>query len=398
MPPPSDAAPPLSKAASGVRQSVFAALQGRIDAHRGSGGTLIPLQIGDTHLAPPDAALAVRTDPRELNVYGPVGGVHELREAIATFRRDRGLTTAAGAENVHVGCGCTHALFCAVRAVVDPGDDVLVMTPVWPLFPGVLATAGAGMVEVPLTQDLYRDPALDVRARLEAARTERTRALYFITPNNPDGQVYAASVLEAIAAFAADHDLWLFADEVYADFVYEGEHRSIANLPGMAGRTITSFSLSKSHALAGTRIGYVVAPPKVIDAVRRISNHTVYNVPVAMQRVALAAIQSGGDWLVDAAAEYRRARAETASALEAIGVRHHLPAGGSFFFVDLADRLGGRSLTTLLEQAIDEGVLLAPGDAFGEGYASHVRLCFTGAPLEEVLDGVARLGRALEAT
>ena len=114
MPPSADAAPPLSKAATHVRQSVFAALQGRIDAHRKKGGTLIPLQIGDTHLAPPGSALAVRSDPKDLNVYGQVGGLPELREAIAAFRRTRGLTTAAGMANVHVGCGCTHALFCAV--------------------------------------------------------------------------------------------------------------------------------------------------------------------------------------------------------------------------------------------------------------------------------------------
>ena len=385
------------QAATHVRQSVFAALQGRIDAHRHKGGTLIPLQIGDTHLAPPGPALAVRPDPKDLNVYGAVGGLPELRDAIATFRRARGLSTAASAAHVHVGCGCTHALFCAVRAVVDPGDDVLVMTPIWPLFPGVLATAGAGMVEVPLTQALYRDASLDVRARLEAARTDRTRAVYLITPNNPDGQVYDAPVLEAIAAFAKAHDLWVFADEVYADFVYEGEHRSIANLPGMAARTITSFSLSKSHALAGSRIGYVVAPPHVIDAVRRISNHTVYNVPVAMQRVALAAVEGGDEWLLSAADAYRQARSETAAALAAIDLPFDLPRGGSFFFLDLSARLRGRPLTTLLEQAIDEGVLLAPGDAFGEGYPSHVRLCFTGAPLPEVLEGVARLGRALEA-
>ena len=398
MPPLSDAALPLSRAATHVRQSVFASLQGRIDAHRKKGGTLIPLQIGDTYLAPPATALAVRTRPKELNVYGQVGGVPELREAIAAFRRKRGLTTAVGAANVHVGCGCTHALFCAVRAIVDPGDDVLVVTPVWPLFPGVLETAGAGMVEVPLTQELYRDAAFDVRSRLEAALTERTRALYLITPNNPDGQVYEPPVLEAMAAFAVEHDLWVFADEVYADFVYEGEHQSIANLPNMAGRTITSFSLSKSHALAGSRIGYVVAPSTVVDAVRRISNHTVYNVPVAMQRVALAAIAGGDEWLVAAAKSYRLARSETAEALGAIGVPFDLPRGGSFFFIDLAARLNGRSLTELLEQAIDHGVLLAPGDAFGEGFSAHVRLCFTGAPLPEVLDGVVRLGRALEAT
>jgi aspartate/methionine/tyrosine aminotransferase len=379
-----------------VRQSVFAALQGRIDAHVAAGGTLIPLQIGDTHLPPPAAAVAVSVSPRDLNVYGKIGGVEELREAIAAFRRRRGLQAARGASNVHVGCGCTHALFCAVRALLDPGDEVLVMTPFWPLFPGVLATAGAKMVEVPLTQALYDDPNLDVAARLEAARTDRVRGLYLITPNNPDGQVYGRATLEAIADFARRHDLWVFSDEVYADFVYEGEHRSIANLPGMAERVVTSFSMSKSHALAGARIGYVVASERVIDATRRMSNHTVYNVPVAMQRVALAAVTEGDDWLLEAAAHYRLARERTSDALTAIGLPHHRPAGGSFFFLDVGPQLGERSLNALLERAIDEGVLLAPGEAFGAGYERHLRLCFTGAPPDVVLDGVARLGRALE--
>jgi aspartate/methionine/tyrosine aminotransferase len=397
MPVPPDDAPRLSLAATGVRQSVFAALHGRIEAQRASGHRLIPLQIGDTHLAPPAEALSQAASAAELGVYGPVPGVPELRQVVADFRRGAGLRTAAGPANVHVGCGCTHALFCAVRAVVDPGDDVLVVSPFWPLFPGLLATAGGRMIEVPLTQRMYAEPTLDVGAILEAARTEATRAVYLITPNNPDGQVFGEDHLAAVADFARRHDLWVFSDEVYADFVYEGVHRSIANLPGMAERTITTFSLSKSHALAGARIGYVVAAPHVIDAARRISNHTVYNVPVAMQRVALAAIESGENWLVEAASHYRAARKATAEALAAIGIDTPQPSGGSFFFIDLADRLGDRSVTQLLERAIDEGVLLAPGDAFGVGFERHVRLCFTGVPATDVVDGVRRLGRALEA-
>ncbi len=387
----------LSAAAHSVRQSVFAALQGRIEAYQASGGSLIPLQIGDTYLAPPADALATASDDhRVLSIYGRPPGVGELRDAIAAFRRRGGMTVAASGANVHVGCGCTHALFCAVRAVLDPGDEVLVASPFWPLFPGLLATAGGRLKEVDLSGALYRDPSFDVVAALEAARTPATRAVYIITPNNPDGMVLDRKALEGIAAFAERHDLWVLSDEVYADFVYEGEHLSIATLPGMAERTITSHSLSKSHALAGARIGYVIAPERVIAATCKISNHTVYNVPVAMQRVALAAIVGGDGWLVAARQAYRAARDAASAALHEVGIAHDLPRGGSFFFIDMGPRLGGHTLQALLERAIDHGVLLAPGDAFGESSARHVRLCFTGVPQPQLLDGIRRFGRALE--
>jgi aspartate/methionine/tyrosine aminotransferase len=389
--------PRLSAAASGVRQSVFAALQARIDAHRAAGGDLVPLQIGDTWLPPPEAALTAMPDERELAIYGGVPGLPELREALARRHHARGLVTAGGAANVHVGVGCTHALFCAARAVLDPGDDVLVVSPYWPLIPGVLKTCGANPVEVPLSSRLYREPDLDVAGVLSRAHGSRTRGLYLTTPNNPDGQVWTRSQLEAVAAFARRHDLWVLADEVYADFVYEGEHRSIASFPGMADRTITCHSLSKSHALAGARVGYVIASQRVIDATRRISNHTVYNVPVPMQRAALRALETGEAWLADARARYVRARDAASRALTEVGIPHAMPRGGTFFFVDLSRLLGDRPLQAVLERAVDEGVLVAPGEAFGADYDAHVRLCFTGVQEERVVDGIARLGRALAA-
>ena len=368
-----------------MRQSIFATLSGRIEAFRARGGDLIPLQIGDTYLAPPQAALDVaRRDHREISVYGRPPGLPELRQAIAAFR-------GAAAAEVHVGCGCTHALFCAVRALIDPGDEVIVASPFWPLFPGLLRTAGGVLVDVPITSQLYRDDGFDIASALEAARTERTRAVYIITPNNPDGMVYRRAHLEQIAGFVTKHDLWCLSDEVYADFVYDGEHISIAALPGMRERTVASHSLSKSHALAGARIGYVIAPEAVIEATRKISNHTVYNVPVAMQRVALAAINDGTPWLRDAATRYLAARDAASAALQGIGIKHDLPRGGSFFFIDI----GQRDVQALLERGIDEGVLLAPGGAFGKGCESFLRLCFTGAPQDRVLEGIARFGRVL---
>lgn len=387
--------PALSGMAN-VRQSVFASLQTQIEAYTKKGGDLIPLHIGDTHLAPPAAALAVAGDALDLGTYGRPAGLEELREALAGFRRQRGLATAASAANVHVGCGCTHALFCAVRAVLDPGDAALVVSPFWPLITGLMTTGGVEPIQVPLTTELAAGEVVDIEARLEAALTPQVRAVYYVTPNNPDGHVMTRAELEAIARFAERHDLWVFADEVYADFVYAGEHVAMASLDGMAERTITSFSLSKSHGLAGARIGYIVAPTRVIDTARRVSNHTLYNVPVTMQRAALAAVETGERWLADALSTYHDAREAIALALADIGVTAVAPAGGSFFFFDVGERLGKAPLQALLERAIDNGVLLAPGDAFGTHFTTWLRLCFTGVPLDRTLEGVTRLQRALE--
>lgn len=379
-----------------MRQSVFSALRGPIEAFQAGGGELIRLHIGDTYLEPPEAAIV---DPagRELALYGGVSGLDALRAELAERLMKRGLKSVTSAANVHVGCGCTHALFCAARAVLDPGDEVLVISPYWPLVIGVLRTGGVRPIEVPLSMRLFDEPELDLAAVLDAACTANTRALYFITPNNPDGQVYTRAQLEQMASFAQARNLWVFADEVYADFVYDGEHCSIANLPGMAERTISCYSLSKSHGLAGTRIGYVAAPEAVIEATRRVSTHTVYNVPVAMQRAALGALAGGEAWIEQARRIYREARDATAQALDALGTPYRLPRGGSFFFVDLREALAGRSMQALLERAIEEGVLLAPGDSFGEPFGSYARLCFTGAPIAQVQEGIARLGRAMEA-
>jgi aspartate/methionine/tyrosine aminotransferase len=388
--------PSLSLAATTVRKSVFAELQGHITAYRAAGGQLVPLHIGDTYLPPP-AGPGMVAEEHELSVYGAVPGLESLREALAARVQARGFAAAESAANVHVGCGCTHALFCAARALLDPGDEVLVASPYWPLIMGVLHACGAVPVEVPLSWPLYREADFDVVGALERARTSRTRAIYIITPGNPDGQVYSHEQLQAIASFAREHGLWVIADEVYADFVYDGEHQSIARLEGMADRTVTGFSLSKSHGLAGARIGYVVASEPVIAAARRISNHTVYNVPVAMQRAALAAIEAEGDWVDRARESYREARDLAVESLRGLGLDVAVPRGGSFVFVDLASKLAGMPMRALIERGIDEGVLVAPGEAFGRDYASFARLCFTGVNLEQLREGMARFSRALGA-
>ncbi len=391
--------PTLSTSAQNIRPGVFAELQRRIDAHTAKGGDLVPLQIGDTAIAPPPDArfelgCRIEGDPA-LYRYGSTAGTNELRAGIARFVSGR-LGSVDAEREVLVGCGGTHAIFCAARTILDPGDDVLLAAPHWPLAPGVLATCGARAVEVPLTSRLYDDPTLDAGAVFEAALTERTRALYLITPNNPDGKVLSARHLAQIADLARARDLWVIADEVYADHAFDAEHVSIASLPGMRARTITAYSLSKSHALAGARIGYVVAPQEVVASARRVSTHTVFNVPVVTQLAALAALDGGARFIEQARKSYREARDASVEALRGTNVRFHVAEGGTYLFIDFAPVLGDRPLEALLEVAIDRGVLLAPGKAFGAAYARYARLCYSAVPRERLLVGIERLRDAIQ--
>jgi aspartate/methionine/tyrosine aminotransferase len=391
----------LSRSALSIRASVFADLAPRLEVHARKGGDLVALHIGDTYLAPPPGARFASLETREadpaLYCYGGISGLDALRAAFAS----RLLAAGWGPEEIDpsgevlVGVGATHAISCALRAVLEPGDEVLVAAPYWPLSVGVIRVAGGLPVDVPLTTRLHEDPGASAGGILERALTPRTRAIYLISPNNPDGYVYDPAQLREIAALATARDLWVVADEVYADYVYDGEHASIARLPGMAERTLSAYSLSKSHALAGPRVGFVVGPERVVTVARRVATHTVFNVPVASQRLAVAALQSPPGWMDATRLRYREARDETLRALEGAGARVFVPRGGSYVFVDFAPVLRGKALRTLLELAIDRGVLLAPGDGCGEAFAAWGRICFTSVPPARLREGLARLRAAM---
>ncbi|MDB4936613.1 MAG: Aspartate aminotransferase [Labilithrix sp.] len=401
--------PPLSSTAARIRPPVFADLQARIDRLAARGEQLVPLQIGDTWLAPPKGASAALASIQETDAsiyrYGPTAGVAALREAVARNVRRHGLDVDP-VDEVLVGNGGTHALFCVARAVLDAGDEVLMATPYWPLAPGIFTSCGALPIEVPLTQRLYASAhdSLDAGALFAAAITPRTKAIYVISPNNPDGKVLSRIQLERIAAVAREHDLWVFSDEVYADTVFDGEHVSMASLPGMRDRTIVLHSMSKSHALAGCRVGFAVAPPAVVASGRRVSTHSAFNVSIVMQRAALAALEDEA-FPRTAKELYRDARDRAFAALSGAPLKVHRADGATYLFVDFApafeamgpERAGERPLIALLERAVDRGVLLAPGDAFGAGYETCARLCTTAVPVERVLLGIERLLDAVEA-
>lgn len=368
-------------------------------------GDIIPFQIGDTCVPPPAAArlgtlgFSGEHDP-ELYAYSAPQGDQALIEAIvAKLREHNGLDVTP--RHVQITNGATHALSCAVRAVLDPGDEILILAPYWPLIRNIALASSVTPVEVLFSHHLLRrDPAAgdlgaEVHGLLEPHITERTAAIYLCTPNNPDGMIFDRSVLTAIADVARRYDLWVLADEVYEELTYDGlEHTSIAALPGMAERTLTCFSFSKSYAQAGLRVGYLVGPLPAMMAVGRIANASVYSVSRAMQRAALRALTSGAEFLAQTRADYQHARDR---AFARLGVPCIKPQGSTYLFADLSEWVRGElgSALCLLERMADAGLLLAPGAAFGAAFGNWARLCFTAVDRARLDEGIDRLNRVL---
>lgn len=355
--------PAFSAAGTATPASIFARLRERLALFQGD---VIPLQIGDTHLAPP-AEVAPASGP-DVYAYGNPAGWQPLIDHIHAQRK----------QAVQITCGTTHALSCALQAIADPGDEVLLLTPHWPLIKGIALAQNVVPVEVP-----FHD--LDAIA---AAITPRTAAIYYATPNNPDGEMLSADEVRAIAALAEQHGLWILADEVYEHYCYDAPHVAVAPLAGE--RAITVFSFAKSYALAGLRVGYLLGSPRVVDTVKKLVNHSVYNVPVATQRAALAAMQEGDAFLAMARGKYVHARDAARAALKA---PCKLPPGGAYLWVDL--RAWGDDCLETLGRIAEAGVLLAPGHAFGDGHGGFARLCFTGVTEDRLLEGIERINRVL---
>jgi N-succinyldiaminopimelate aminotransferase len=289
-------------------------------------------------------------------------------------------------ESVVVTAGATGGLGAALGAIASPGDEVLILAPFWPLIRGIVGTFRATPVEVPF-YDRVRDAAGAVDALRERA-SPRAVALYLSTPSNPTGRVLPRDWLEAIAEWARREGLWLLSDEVYEDYVYRGEHVSIGELA--PERTLSVFSFSKAYGMAGNRIGYVVAPTDAATQALKISTHTAYHAPTSGQIAALRALSSGSGWVESARAEYRRVGDATAALL---GIE---PPGGSMFhFVDVGARLDARGIWGFLEDCLAEGVALAPGPSCGSDYATWVRLCYSAAPPERVIQAVEQLAKRL---
>ena len=384
--------PALAARIAPLRTSVFAVLAKRMEGYEGK---RYPFHIGDNALRPPDAAIYGSADASYFGDpyrYGYPGGELGLREAIAKRGRRVHGHVNASADNVQVTVGATHAVSCAIQALIDPGQEILLLAPYWPLVRGISYCAGVIPVDVPFYQHLLDCPetydgpdcADAIASLIEPFVNENTRAIYIISPNNPNGIVLSAYQSLAIANIAKKYDLWVIDDRAYESYVYHQSATAIASLPNMSGRTVSTYTFSKTFAMAGTRIGYAIASERVIGAMRRVATHSVYNPAQICQSSAWAALQGADAFLATAVESYRQ-RAQLVST-RLTSVPFHPAQGGSFVFIDLS--ANGPSAMPVLERAADRGVTLAPGAIFGMGFDAFARLCFTAAPMDDLAEGL----------
>jgi len=348
----------------------------------------VSLNVGDTWLPALAGARMedlLEADHPELHRYADPRGRADLVEALVEKLRARN-GIACDPDSVLVTAGATGALACAVGALADPGEEVLVLAPFWPLIRGIVRTFRAEPVEVPF-YDRVRCAA-DAVAAVRERLSPRSVALYVSTPSNPTGRVIPGEWLEALADLARRENLWLLSDEVYEDYVYRGEHVSIARFA--PERTFSVFSFSKAYGMAGHRVGYLTAPREAVAAAEKVVTHTFYAAPTASQVAALRALQIGDAWVEKARAVYRDAGEAAAGALGLAA-----PEGATFLFLELSGRLDARGIDGFLGDCLARGVVLARGAACGEDYADCARINYTAAPPDVVADALRRIAPLL---
>lgn len=360
---------------------------------RACGERIILLTVGNTDFPSPEPAVAAVHDSLAAGrtQYGPSAGGRPIREAIA--RRHASKTgQAIDADQVIVTIGAQNALLTAALCLVEPGDQVIVPEPMYATYPGTIAAAGGVIISIrsPVTNRFH--PLIN---EIEAAIGPRTRAIFLATPNNPTGAVYTREELSAIGALCRKHDLWLVSDEVYGELVYEVRHVSPSVLPGMAERTITIGSLSKSHAMAGWRLGWMIGPQELVSHAGQVAICSTYGTPTFLQDAAVVALEQFPHGFPEMQTAYRRRRDRLCDWIEEVPVLScHRPEGGMFVMLDA--RATGLSANDFARGLIlEESVAILPADAFGDSATGYLRISL-GVADSEIDEAALRLSRYAE--
>ncbi len=357
---------------------------------RAQGATVYQFEGGEPYMHTPEhikEAMKRALDENKTR-YAPSSGIPELRAAIADKLRTKNNIPAQAADVVVMNGGM-QGLFGAFQSVVNPDDEVLVFSPFWTPIKDLIAHCEGRTVLVP-TSEARANGFEETLARYA---TSRSRAIYYNTPQNPSGVVFTRDEARAVAHFARERDLVVLADEAYEDLVYEGEHCSIASLEGMFERTITVFTLSKSYAMTGWRLGYTVAPEPWMTGLRKTLLYSSNGVSTPTQWGALAAFTAESDMLEANRVAYQERRDLLLAGLNELGLVCEKPAGAFYAFPDVT-RVSADSREAaeiLLERA---QVATVPGVVFGEHGEGHLRFSFS-TTIENIEAGLDSLRRNL---
>jgi len=363
----------LSEISPGLVQSEIRAMTVECDR---VGGVNLAQGVCDTEVPAPVAARAVEAITQGLNIYTRLDGIAPLRQAIAArLARHNGVTADPDAE-ILVTSGATAGFQAACMALFDPGDEVILFEPFYGYHLGTLRALRVNAISVPLAEPKW---ALDVEA-LRAAITPRTRGIVLNSPSNPCGKVFSRAELEAVAALAIEHDLFVITDEIYEYFVFDGaQHISLATLPGMAERTISISGLSKTFSITGWRIGYLVADRRWLGAISYFHDLVYVCAPSPFQHGAAAGLMQLPDsFYTGLATEYQAKRDMLCTALADVGLTPSIPQGAYYVLADVTNLPGATAREKARTLLRNTGVAAVAGTAFFAGGRGEnlIRFCF----------------------
>jgi aminotransferase len=351
---------------------------------------VISLGIGEPDYATPwhISEAAVKSLERGYTMYTSNSGIPELCELTVKYLKDKYSVAYKPDGEILMTVGVSEALDLAMRAIINPGDEVIMPDPHYVAYDSCVILAGGKSVMVPT----YQKSNFEVEAKdIEAKITSKTKAILIGYPANPTGAVMSRQKLLDIAEVAKRHNLIVVSDEIYARLTYDGEHTCFASLPGVKESTILLNGFSKAYAMTGWRIGYAVAPKEIIAAMTKIHQYTIMSAPTPAQVAAIEALKTGEPDVVEMVADYNRRRKFIVKGLNEIGLPCFEPKGAFYAFPSIT--CTGMDSEEFSERLLkEEKVAVVPGSAFGLCGEGYVRCCYA-TSLADIEEALKRMGR-----
>ncbi|MEI8003367.1 MAG: pyridoxal phosphate-dependent aminotransferase [Methanothrix sp.] len=317
--------------------------------------------------------------------YAPTAGIPELRRAIAD-KLSRENSLHATADDVIVTPGAKMAVFAAIQALLQEGDECALIGPSWVSYEPCVAFAGGRVAWGKVDENFM---PLDLAENINP----KTKLIIVNSPSNPTGSVFDIKVLEEIRDLAVDHNLFVISDEIYEKIIYDNEHISIGSMPGMEDKTVTINGFSKAYAMTGWRLGYLTGPKEIMKWVTRLLSHSVSQATTFVQRAGVAAMQGPQDEIVSMVAEFRARRDMLVTGLNDLGIPCNIPGGAFYVFPDVSEFGGGDTIT---DKLLKDGLIAAtPGSAFGPGGVNHIRLSYATSQsrIKQALERIEKIVR-----
>lgn len=365
---------------SGIRRffDIANSMEGVISLGVGEPDFITPWSICDA---------SIQSIKRGYTSYTEIEGQIELRKELSSYMENRFQVSYSPNTEIIVTVGGSQALDCSLRAILNPGDEVMIVEPSYVAYQALVSMAGGKPVPIITSFENEFKPNPE---QIKQAISPRTKAIIFCFPNNPTGSLLKKEELEAIADIIVEHDLLVISDEIYAELTYEEDaFCSIASIKGMRERTILVSGFSKAFAMTGWRLGFICAPEYFTQPILKISQHTTLSAPSITQYGAIEALKNGQKYIVEMRNSYRQRRNFLVKQLNEMGLHCHLPEGAFYVFPSV--RQTGLSSEQFAEKLlIQHKVAVVPGSAFGDSGEGHIR-CSYATSTEKLYEAMKRM-------